>query len=203
MRVFQCCPACDALEKALVADCPDAPAQPGRRGLLLGALAAAAAPLIPAPAVAQVLGGVRRIGIRRVQTGETVSGVYFRDGRYDREMLRRLDWAMRDPGMEEATPMDPRLFDVLATVQQRLDSDESWLVISGYRAPETNAARARQSRRVSRASLHMSGMAADVQLPGRGSTHLARAAADMQLGGVGLYRRDGFIHLDCGPARRW
>jgi len=22
-------------------------------------------------------------------------------------------------------------------------------------------------------------------------------------GGVGLYRRDGFVHLDCGPARRW
>ncbi|MCX7374358.1 MAG: DUF882 domain-containing protein [Alphaproteobacteria bacterium] len=197
MRVFSCCPACDALEAA------EAPAQPARRGLLLGALAAAAAPLLPSPAVAQVVGGTRRIGIRRVQTGESVSGIYFRDGRYDREMLRRLDWVMRDPGMEEATPMDPRLFDVLSTVQQRLDSDETWLVISGYRAPETNAARARQSRRVSRVSLHMSGMAADVQLPGRGSMHLARAAADMQLGGVGLYRRDGFIHLDCGPARRW
>jgi len=52
-------------------------------------------------------------------------------------------------------------------------------------------------------SLHMSGMAADVRLPGRNSLELARVAADMQLGGVGLYRRDGFIHLDCGPARRW
>ncbi len=196
MRVFSCCPECDALQA-------DAPEQPARRGLLLGALAAATVPLTAPSAVAQSLGGTRRIGIRRVQTGESVSGTYFRDGRYDREMLRRLDWVMRDPGMEEATPMDPRLFDVLATVQSRLDSDETWLVISGYRAPETNAARARQSRRVSRVSLHMSGMAADVQLPGRASMQLARAAADMQLGGVGLYRRDGFIHLDCGPARRW
>ena len=31
----------------------------------------------------------------------------------------------------------------------------------------------------------------------------ARLAAEMQVGGVGLYRRDGFVHLDCGPARRW
>ena len=43
----------------------------------------------------------------------------------------------------------------------------------------------------------------DVRLPGRNSLELARVAADMQTGGVGLYRRDGFIHLDCGPARRW
>ncbi len=200
MRVFgHSCPACAAAEGAV---CETAP---GRRGVLLGALAAAAAPLLASPpAVAQALGsGPRRIGIRRMQTGEAVSGVYWREGRYDREMLRRLDWVMRDPGMDEATPMDPRLFDVLATVQRRLDSDEHWHVISAYRAPETNAARARQSRRVSRVSLHMSGMAADVRLPERSSTELARVAAEMQLGGVGLYRRDGFIHLDCGPARRW
>ena len=105
--------------------------------------------------------------------------------------------------MDETTPMDPRLFDVLNTVATRLDSDEYFEVISGYRAPETNAARARGSRRVSRVSLHMSGMAADVRLPGRQAMAIARLAADMQIGGVGLYRRDGFVHLDCGPVRRW
>jgi uncharacterized protein YcbK (DUF882 family) len=49
----------------------------------------------------------------------------------------------------------------------------------------------------------MSGMAADCRLPGRVGIGLARTAADLQLGGVGLYRRDGFVHLDCGPVRRW
>jgi uncharacterized protein YcbK (DUF882 family) len=105
--------------------------------------------------------------------------------------------------MEEATPMDPRLFDVLATVARQMDATEGYQVVSGYRAPETNAARAQQSRRVSRASLHMSGMAADVRLPGRDSMRMARLAAELQIGGVGLYRRDGFVHLDCGPSRRW
>jgi P-type E1-E2 ATPase len=38
---------------------------------------------------------------------------------------------------------------------------------------------------------------------GIAGTSVARAAADMQIGGVGLYRRDGFVPLDCGPARRW
>ena len=171
----------------------------GRRGLLLGALGLAAGPV-----AAQGLDGApRAIAVQRMQTGESFSGVYWRDGRYDREALRRLDWVLRDPAMDEATPMDPRLFDVLCAVAQRLEASEGFQVISAYRAPETNEQRARESRRVSRASLHMSGMAADVRLPGRDSMGLARLAAEMQVGGVGLYRRDGFVHLDCGPARRW
>lgn len=187
-------------------DCPCCdPATARRREVIragLGGLAALA--LAPATAAAQAAAGAARtLRIRRVQTGESFEGVYWRDGRYERDALRRLDVILRDPSMDETTPMDPRLFDVLHTIARHLASDEHYEVISGYRAPETNAARARQSRRVSRVSLHMSGMAADVRLPGRQALGIARAAADLQIGGVGLYRRDGFVHLDCGPARRW
>lgn len=174
----------------------------GRRGILGAALGGAMLCTLAPPAFAQGA-GARAVKIRRMQTGESFEGIYWRDGRYDREALRRLDIVFRDPSMDEVTPMDPRLFDVLSTVARAVGSEEHFEVISGYRAPETNANRARQSRRVSRVSLHMSGMAADVRLPGRNSLELARVAADMQTGGVGLYRRDGFIHLDCGPARRW
>ena len=201
MRLFQhSCPACDGLQGA---DC-EAPSGLGRRGLIGAALGLGFAAM-PEAAVAQRLGnsGTRSISIRRAQTGEAFQGVYWRDGRYEREALQRLDMVLRDPGMDEATPMDPRLFDVMLTVQRALASTDTWEVISGYRAPETNASRARQSGRVSRASLHMSGMACDSRLPGRDSLGIARIAADMQTGGVGLYRRDGFVHLDCGPARRW
>ncbi|MBS7791351.1 DUF882 domain-containing protein [Roseococcus sp. SDR] len=202
MRLFQhACPACAAGDSL---DCPNDTGGLTRRGLF-GAAVGLGFAAMSEEAVAQRLGnaGTRAISIRRAQTGESFSGVYWRDGRYDREALQRLDLVLRDPGMDEATPMDPRLFDVLVTVQRALDSQDTWEVISGYRAPETNAARARQSRRVSRASLHMSGMACDSRLPGRNALGIARIAADMQTGGVGLYRRDGFVHLDCGPARRW
>jgi uncharacterized protein YcbK (DUF882 family) len=99
--------------------------------------------------------------------------------------------------------MDPRLFDVLHAVARAVDATEAYEVISGYRSPETNAMRAQTSSRVSEVSLHMSGMAADCRIPGRQAIGMARLAADMRLGGVGLYRRDGFVHLDCGPVRRW
>jgi len=188
-------------------DCPCCDPAIARRRQVIGAgvgglLALACGP-VAAQAQAVAAGAPRSIRIRRVQTGDTFDGAYWHDGRYDREALRQLDIVLRDPSMDETTPMDPRLFDVLFTVADRLDSDEFYQVISGYRAPETNAARATQSRRVSRVSLHMSGMAADVRLPGRDPTGMARTAAAMQIGGVGLYRRDGFVHLDCGPARRW
>lgn len=194
-RLRLACPCCDG-------------APHGRRQVLRTALALAAGGLVsaataPAAMARAVSGGERRLSIHRVATGDSFDGVYWSDGRYDREALRQLDWLFRDPSMEEATPMDPRLFDVLHVVARRLEATEPFQVLSGYRAPETNAARARESRRVSRVSLHMSGMAADVRLPGRDAFGVARLAASMQIGGVGLYPRDGFVHLDCGPARRW
>lgn len=211
MRLFgDCCPACAAAEAADCGPGGHAVQQPGRRGLLrlaagLLAAPALATPALFTPALAQnaAAGGVRRISILRAQTNDRFEGIYWRDGHYDREALRQLDWLMRDPRRNEATPMDPRLFDIMVEVQRRLDSDGTWEITSGFRAPETNAARARQSRAVARSSLHMSGMAADCRLPGRQALGIARTAAAMQMGGVGLYRRDGFVHLDCGPARRW
>jgi uncharacterized protein YcbK (DUF882 family) len=171
-----------------------------RRGFLAAAVGLAATAAVP-PALAQA--STRRLSVRRNFTNDSFSGVYWRDGRYDREALRQLDIVFRDLSAAEVTPMDPRLFDVLAALAQTVDSDEGYDVISGYRTPETNAARSRQSRRVSTVSLHMSGMAADCRIPGRSTLDVARRAADLQLGGVGLYRRDGFMHIDCGPVRRW
>lgn len=196
-----CCGAEQVLPRNLGAAAPsNLGAALPRRGLIAAAAGAAAA-LVAGPALAQ--GGTRSLRVRRNFTNDSFSGVYWRDGQYDRDALRQLDHVFRDLSAAELTPMDPRLFDVLAEVAAAVDSDETWEVISGYRTPETNAARSRQSRRVSTVSLHMSGMAADCRLPNRVTLEVARRAADLQLGGVGLYRRDGFVHLDCGPVRRW
>ncbi len=171
-----------------------------RRGVLAAVLAGVGV-AAAGPVLAQ--GATRSLRVRRQVTHDSFSGVYFRDGRYDREALRRLDYVFRDLSRAETTPMDPRLFDVMSTVARQMDSDDHFEVVSGYRTPETNAGNARRSGRVSRVSLHMSGMAADCRLPGRSAVQLARLASEMRLGGVGLYTRDGFVHLDCGPVRRW
>ena len=169
-----------------------------RRGFVAAALGAFGG-MLAAPVLAQSLGSVRRVSVQRQVTGDSFAGIYWRDGQYDRAALRRLDHVFRDLSAAETTPMDPRLFDVLATVAREMDTNEPFQVISGYRAPETNAASARRSRRVATTSLHMSGMAADCRLPGRQGLGLARMASELQLGGVGLYTRDGFVHP---PAHR-
>ncbi|HEV7266543.1 MAG TPA: DUF882 domain-containing protein [Falsiroseomonas sp.] len=171
-----------------------------RRGLLAAAVGTALALAAP-PVLAQA--GERVLRVRRNFTNDSFAGVYWRDGQYDKEALRQLDHVFRDLSAAELTPMDPRLFDVMAAVAETVGTTEPYEVISGYRTPETNQRNARRSRRVSDVSLHMSGMAADCRLPGRVTMEVARQAADLQLGGVGLYRRDGFVHLDCGPVRRW
>ncbi|MBR0655059.1 DUF882 domain-containing protein [Plastoroseomonas arctica] len=147
-------------------------------------------------------GPPRSLRVRRGATGDSFSGVYWQNGRYDREAMAKLNAVFRDPGRDEATPMDPRLFDILARLHGVIGSQEPYELLSGYRTPETNAAGAARSRRVSRVSLHMSGMAADVRLADRPPLALARLAAELQTGGIGLYS-SGFVHVDCGPARRW
>ncbi|MGG5890757.1 DUF882 domain-containing protein [Falsiroseomonas sp. HC035] len=196
-RMFGC-PCCQPgadLPEGFVPDHPVA-----RRGVMIAALAGLGAS-VAGPVLAQ--GATRSLRVRRQVTGDSFSGVYFRNGRYDRPALRQLDYVFRDLSKAETTPMDPRLFDVMSTVANRMDSDEHYEVISGYRTPETNAQNASRSRRVSQVSLHMSGMAADCRLPDRNSREMARLAAELRLGGVGLYTSNGFVHLDCGPVRRW
>jgi uncharacterized protein YcbK (DUF882 family) len=185
--------------------CPCCATASGRRGFLRGALGLAAVGAACSVPTAEAIsaGQPRRLNIYRIQTGETFSGVYWHNGRYDRRALHRLNWVFRDLNLVEATPMDPRLFDVMYSVASMLDSSEYFEVISGYRTEESNDELMRHNRRAARASLHISGMAADCRLTDRDSLGLARVAAEMQQGGVGLYRRDGFVHLDCGHSRRW
>lgn len=186
--------------------CCEASAHAGRRGFLAAAVAGVGS-LLSGPAAAQSQAGLppgpRRLKVRRHFTDDSFEGIYWADGGYDRAALHRLDWVMRDLSASEVTPMDPRLFDVLFQVAHRLGAaDRTFHIHSGYRTPETNAVRTRQSRRVAPTSLHMSGMACDCRMDGFEPLALARSAAGMQLGGVGFYRQ-GFVHLDCGPVRRW
>jgi uncharacterized protein YcbK (DUF882 family) len=175
----------------------------GRRHILkagLGVLAGTA--ILPAGAIAASMPPLRSLRAERAETDDAFDGVYFKDGKYDRDALRRLDWVFRDLSSAEVTPMDPRLFDVLNAVADRLEAGEAFKIMSGYRTPEHNASTVRRSSAASTVSLHMSGMAADCRLPGRDAYGVARTAAQMQMGGVGYYRQ-GFVHLDCGPPRRW
>ncbi|WP_298376714.1 DUF882 domain-containing protein [Azospirillum sp.] len=190
----------------------------GRRGFLsfaAAALSAAAVPSVVTATVAPVLlgaspveaaplvGSVRRIALHNVNTRESFEGVYWADGNYKPDALKKLDVLLRDHRAKQVCHYDPRLFDLLARVHASVESDAPFEVICGYRSRRTNAMARRRSRGVAKESYHTRGMAIDIRLPDAQLRGISEVAKSMQAGGVGYYPRSGFVHLDVGPVRTW
>ncbi|MGF1623314.1 MAG: YcbK family protein [Alphaproteobacteria bacterium] len=135
--------------------------------------------------------------------GDVFSGVYFRDGTYVQSALQQISYLFRDRRNNEVRRIDPKLIDVIFSVQKMLDTREPVQLVSGFRSAATNAMLAAQSSRVARNSYHIRGMAADVRIPGRSVSGLRSAALSMRTGGIGTYPNSDYVHLDTGPFRSW
>jgi uncharacterized protein YcbK (DUF882 family) len=146
--------------------------------------------------------GQRSLALQVVNTGERFDAVYWRDGNYVPEALQRLDRVLRDHRAGVVAHMDPKLYDMMWEMQQRLDVSEPWRVISAYRSPKTNAA-ARKHGGVARNSFHLHARAVDIDLASRSTRAIRQVAVQLQAGGVGQYPRSDFIHIDTGPVRVW
>ena len=177
-----------------------------RRGLL--AIFAATA-VVAAPSSAKAFsflrggGDIRRIRMYSGRSGESLDTIYWIDGDYIPEALTEINRFMRDWRTGEATRMDARTIDIMAAAHRLLDVSEPYMLLSGYRSPQTNAMLRSRSRGVARNSLHVKGQAADLRLSSRSVGQVARAAAACAAGGVGKYSRSNFVHMDCGPVRTW
>ena len=99
--------------------------------------------------------------------------------------------------------MAPRLLDTLCELRTRMESNEPFELISGYRSPKTNALLRQQGHGVAEKSLHTKGMAVDVRIAGRPLVTLRKTAIAMQAGGVGYYPASQFVHVDIGRVRTW
>ena len=62
---------------------------------------------------------------------------------------------------------------------------------------------ARKSGGVATQSLHLSGRAIDIRLPGVATADLRKAGLGLQAGGVGYYPDSDFVHIDTGRVRYW
>ncbi len=137
------------------------------------------------------------------RTGESIDTIYWIEGDYIDEALREINHFMRDWRNGKAVRIDNRTVDIMAASHRLLDVNEPYMLLSGYRSPETNAMLRSKSRGVARNSLHMQGQAADLRLASRSVSQMARAASACSAGGVGKYSRSNFVHMDCGPVRNW
>jgi len=177
------------------------------RRALLGAFAATT--VVAAPTFSKAAGFLKGAGdIRRIKmysgrTGESLDTLYWIEGEYIKDVLKELNYFMRDWRSDRTTSMDARAVDIMAAAHSLMDVNEPYMLLSGYRTPETNAMLRRRSRRVAKNSLHMKGQAADLRLKSRSVGQMARAATAVSAGGVGRYTGSNFVHMDSGVVRSW
>lgn len=148
-------------------------------------------------------GDTRALSFKHLHTGETLTITYKRDGRYDDEALKKLNWELRDWRRNEATRMDPKVLDAVWELYRDVGATQPIEIICGYRAPETNSMLRRRSSGVARFSQHTLGKAIDLHIPGVSLERQRAAALRLQRGGVGYYPSSTFIHVDVGSIRHW
>jgi uncharacterized protein YcbK (DUF882 family) len=175
----------------------------GRRRFLGLAAAGCALGLSPAGIAQAAVAGERRVSFYSLHTDESLSTVFWQDGRFLPDALAEIDWHLRDFRTGEVHAIDPDLLDLLHGLGRKMAYDGPINVISGYRSKKTNAMLAAQNGGVAKNSYHLHGMAIDLRLPGRSLRDVQRAALDLAQGGVGFYPRSDFVHVDTGPVRRW
>lgn len=178
-----------------------------RRGFIAAAFAATAVSAAPtySKAAGFLRGGgdIRRLVMSNARTGESMSTIYWIEGRYIRDALREVNFFFRDWRRNEAHAIDNRTLDIISATHRLTDTAEPFMLLSGYRSPATNAMLRSRSGGVARNSLHMQGQAADLRLSSRSVAQVARAAASCGAGGVGRYSGSNFTHVDCGQVRAW
>lgn len=177
-----------------------------RRSLLgvFAATAVAAAPTFSnAAGFLRGGGDIRRIRMYSGRTGERIDMVYWIDGEYIKDAVSEVNHFMRDWRTDQVKQIDLRTIDIMAASHNLLDVNEPYLLLSGYRSPQTNAMLRSRSRGVAKKSLHMRGQAADLRLASRSVSQMANAAEACRAGGVGKYYGSNFVHMDCGVVRSW
>ena len=156
-----------------------------RRGLL-GAFAASM--VVAAPTASNAFGilrgagDVRRISMYSGRTGESLDTIYWVEGDYIKEALKEINHFMRDWRTDQAISIDARTIDIAAASLRLMDVSEPYMLLSGYRSPQTNAMlRSQVARRGEEFAAHAG--------PGRRpAAAFAQRRADVQ-GGKCLQRR--------------
>ncbi|PHS25764.1 MAG: hypothetical protein COA83_04950 [Methylophaga sp.] len=145
----------------------------------------------------------RKLALLNLHTGESVDATYWAEGEYQANELAAINSVLRDHRTGDVEAIDQNLIELLNLLHSKVDSNQAFHVISGYRSPKSNAVLRQNSNGVAKKSFHMKGMAIDVRLPKCQLATLHKAAVSMQAGGIGKYSNSDFLHIDTGHVRQW
>ncbi len=154
---------------------------------------------------AQAAGDSRSLTFYNVNTKETVTIKFMREGNFLPDGMKQINYIMRDWRRDKPTRMDPELINTIWELYQELGSSEPIHLISAYRSKKTNERLRRRGGGQARKSQHILGKAADIHFPDVPVKKLRNSALVREVGGVGYYPKSGrpFIHVDTGRVRNW
>src|SRR5262245_13624690 len=147
----------------------------------------------------------RTISFYNVNTKETLTVQYMKNGKRVPDAMRQINWILRDWRKDEPTEMDPELIDLVWEIHSELGSTEPIHIISGYRSRGTNDMLRRTVGGQASQSRHILGKAADVHFPDVPVRMLRYSALIREKGGVGYYPTSAipFVHVDIDRVRAW
>lgn len=137
-----------------------------------------------------------RLKLYHMHTGESFNEVFWANGKFVPDALKRLNKLLRDWRTDDVAEICPSLFILLNNVSRKLDASKPFHIISAYRCEKTNAALRKKSKGVAQKSRHMTGHAIDFSIPGKNLKDVRAATLSFKAGGVGYYPAKGFIHAD-------
>lgn len=144
----------------------------------------------------------RSLNMYNTHTGESLKITYCVNGVYDPQALGEINHLLRCHYTNEVRQIDPKVLDLLSNIQAVAGQGKQTKIISGYRSPSYNDHLRDMGRRgVASQSLHMKGLALDINLPGMSTREIFQLAKSFGVGGVGHYPE--FVHIDAGRVRYW
>ena len=168
-------------------------------------LTAGAGALLAAPSILRADAPHKRaLNLQSLNSGEKLNIVYWADGDYLPDAIKRVDWFMRDLRENKAAPTDPRLLDLLHDIDTNTRSKNPIYTMSGYRTERTNAWLDARGNGVDPGSFHMRGMAIDITQDFHDPEEVYRVAKKLGRGGAGFYpTKTPYAHVDVGPVDAW
>ncbi len=143
-------------------------------------------------------------GTVKIINAKTGSGGSFKyrdaDGQYNLQAFDRINEVF---GMQTKPDefIAPRLIALLDYLQDQLKGG-AIRIVSGYRSPTYNEGLRKKGRLAARTSMHIEGMAADIDMDGVNGKTLWDFLRGLDCCGAGYYHGKG-IHVDVGPSRFW
>ena len=96
------------------------------------------------------------------------------------EVVRDINWILRDHHSDDVRPMNAGVLDVLGRLRDRLEVRDPIQVVCGYRSPTTNMRLYLQHEGVANRSYHIKGMAIDLRCERRDLSQVRAAAMSLR-----------------------